>query len=93
MQFPGIVLDVFQKIIKVALTKTKEDAVGKPASMRKEQSLQFPPYLVEDDEFHGISGVSIGPGDEFPVDDVEIIKAWSFIRKVYPLFENTPLCP
>ena len=81
MQLPDLFVKIFLEIVKPALEEAKEAAIVQAPGIGQEHPLQFLPLHVEDDEFHSIAAVIIGPGDESIIYDYKIIKAWSMARE------------
>lgn len=90
MELEDILIQVIAKIIIPALVEAEQDAVGQPAREGQVQPLQFLSLQVENGKFDQVLTVPVGPGDELPVADLEVIKARGLVGEEQPLFEVLP---
>ena len=96
MELEDLLVGVLAKIVIPALVEAEQDAVGQPAREGQVQPLQLLSLQVENGKFDQVLTVLVGPGDELPVADLEVIKARGPVGKEQPLFEVLPAgrpCP
>jgi len=96
VELEDLLVGVLAKIVIPALVEAEQDAVGQPAREGQVQPLQLPSLQVENGEFDQVLTVLVGPGDELPVADLEVIKARGLVGEEQPLFEVLPAgrpCP
>ena len=90
MELEDLLVRVIAKIVIPALVEAEQDAVGQPAREGQVQPLQLLSLQVENGKFDQVLTVLVGPGDELPVADLEVIKARGPVGKEQPLFEVLP---